>query len=130
MAVDVLVTRNSAPDNPAHDDAGKWARWLPVDVREVGHVTAHERTVFYVLTITDPSLTVAQVKSRLLDRDMDDSNPDEDGTGTPRYVRAWKFLVSNLPAGVRNQILTTGAYSTTLANIRNFIQQRRTGETY
>lgn len=44
--------------------------------------------------------------------------------------RRWKFLIDSVPAGVRNTVLTTGEYSTTLSAIRTYLRRHRDNAQY
>lgn len=119
-----------------------WKRGMPVCVMPDGHPWSPRESLppaqggkFVILKITD--VTVKQVETFLQNR-WGISLDEEDGefsaaTVEREYVqlarRKLHFLLDNLPAGVRNQLRTTGSYTTTWQAIRTFLQNRKTQET-
>lgn len=55
---------------------------------------------------------------------------DEDAEGVLWRRRLWRVVVDEIPATIKQQILTTGVVTVTLAQIRNYIRNHRTGESF
>ena len=116
-----------AKDAPGDSSAFRWSKGDPVIARPIGAGwgrmedpdTAPRRT-FVIVTITDLPVVTANA----FIHDMDE---DEENQNNPRAIRAYRFLVDNLPAGVRQQLRETGRYTTNKAAIRAYIRHRRTG---
>lgn len=53
-----------------------------------------------------------------------------DGEGRLTLRKAWGLTIDDIPAVIRNQLLNTGIVTVTLAQIRNFIKNKLTGETF
>ena len=131
MAEILIKAANNSSGHPL-----AWQRGMPVVVFENGHAWGTQEVIppaqggaFVRLTITD--VTVQQVHDFFLNRwgiDLCDEELDPVDPTIKARRRHIRLRVDDLPANVRNQLNTTGTYTTTWDAVRTFLQRIRTGE--
>ena len=94
-----------------HQDGEPWGR-------EEMPETANPR-IFAIITVTGLNPSERQIAKWLQERDISGAE----------LRRMWSIAIQNVPAAVRNQILSTGRYTTTWTAFKNFILNKVTGET-
>ena len=122
MGCEVLIKKHNSP---GEDTGMRWRRGDPVVVRAIGHSWGLEEDPatsdnFVIITITD--VTVEQAQNWL------ERHAREGEDGQVVRLRLRRLIWAELPQGVKDQILSTGRYTTTWAAIRRFIRNMRTGE--
>ena len=120
-----------------------WKRGMPVEVLPNNHVFSPRELLppaqggsFVRVTVSD--VTVQQVRDFLRTRwsfeleevDYDQSVVTVEPELIPIRRRKFHLRVDDLPVNVRNQLRTTGAFTTTWPNIRTFLQNLRTLENF
>lgn len=127
----IFAGNNTHPD-PEKDRRGCWKRGYPVVVKEDGHEWGAEERWPKFAILKLPGVPAAKVEA-FLDPQM------EDDAGVPFYEtipeanprraiyrrKAHHLKWAALPAGVRNTLQTTGAYTTTVAEIRAYLRRIR-----
>lgn len=125
MAILVLIDRDATNADPVKDARGCYKRG---DIVAVHEDSAHDGDIVrnpvqapWVL-IKVAGITKAQAE-RVLEPDMERDEADA------RTITRRKFRLNpaDLPAGVRQTIARDRYYETTLAQVRNFIKNKRTG---
>lgn len=115
------------------DVRGCYKRGDPVLVRDDGWPWGAKELLppaqggkFVRVRITDR--TAAQIATAVQNRWGVDIDSPETSAGALVRRRLLRLRVDDLPAGVRNQLNTTGLYETDFATARNFIRNKLTGE--
>ncbi len=122
MAVDLLLKAVDANhDDPIKDLIGCYKRGDIVAVEEGGFLWGSEEDKppanggkFVIVTITD------KTKAQALKYIENAFNSEL----TVIRRRLFRLIVSELPLSVRNQLNTTGRYSATWVQVRNFIENK------
>ena len=108
---------------------------MPVEILPDSHVFSARESLppadggsFFIVQITD--LTPAQIMQWFRSRAIPELCDEEKSTVTsaPESIarRVYQLRIADIPAGVRQQINTTGRYVTTWDAIRTFVQNRTT----
>ena len=132
----VFLGDNTNAD-PTADRKGCWKRGMPVVVREDGWPWGASEGLPTFAIVKIPGVAAAQAQA-FLDAQL------EDDAGVPYFEtipmanparaiyrkRAWKVAIDAVPAAIRNQVLTTGSVTVTVAQIRNFLNRVRDGAIY
>ena len=128
MAILVLIARDASHADPEKDARGCYKTG---DIVAVHEDTAHDGNLErnpvqapWVL-IKVAGITKAQAE-RVLEPETESNVPDA------RRITRRKFRLNpaDLPAGVRQTIARDRYYETTLAQVRNFIRNKRTGAAF
>lgn len=128
MAILVLIDRDATNADPVKDARGCYKRG---DIVAVHEDSAHDGDIVrnpvqapWVL-IKVAGITKAQAE-RVLEPDTERDEADA------RRLTRRKFRLNpaDLPAGVRQTIARDRYYETTLAQVRNFIRNKRTGAAF
>lgn len=130
MAVDVLIRAvSTTSDDPTKNVAGCHKIGDPVDIGPVGFFAGVEELKtpqaggrFFILTISDVSEEQAR---RFIEAHEEIINFATLETRI-HIARRYRLVLSELPAGVRSQINTTGRYTATWAQVRSFIENKVT----
>jgi len=137
MAIIVFRANNNNSGGPL-----AWKRGMPVEILPNSHVFSAREMLppaqggsFIRVTISD--VTVQQIEDaittrwgfRISDLDFDPTGDRQDPFVAIRR-RKLHLRIEGLPPNIRNQMFNTGAYTTTWASIRPFIQNIRTLENF
>lgn len=125
MAILVLIDRDATHENAEKDARGCYKRGDIVAVHEDsahdGDLVRNPISAPWVL-IKIAGVTKAQVERAI--------EPEFDADGQDAKIitrRKFRLNPADLPAGVRQTIARDRYYETTLAQVRNFIKNKRTG---
>lgn len=128
MAILILIDRDATHENAEKDARGCYKRGDIVAVHEDsahdGDLVRNPVSAPWVL-IKVAGITKAQAE-RVLEPDME--RDEADGRRLTR--RKFRLNPADLPAGVRQTIARDRYYETTLAQVRNFIRNKRTGAAF
>ena len=110
-------------DNLNPDPAARYYKGDIVEVQEDDFKWGTEMSYFGVLKI--PGLSVGKVlKYASPELELDESSM----TFTKmKKRRMWNLLINNIPTAVKQEFVTNHEYTTTVAQIKNFIQNKITG---
>lgn len=114
----LIKARDASNHDPTKDARGCYKRGDIVDVQANGFQWGTEESLprFVVVQVTD--LGVARAR-QLISPDVDATDPLN---RIIRRRRLYNVVMAELPAGVRNQLATTGRYVTTLSAIQTFVR--------
>lgn len=126
----IFAGNNTHPD-PVKD-RGCHKRGMPVAVGDDGHSWGTGEALPDYVVIKIPGVPASKAQA-FLESQM------EDDTGTPYYetipeanprcttyrIKAWRVVWASLPAGVQNALQTTGEYTATVTQIRNYLRRIR-----
>ncbi len=135
MAELLVKAVNATHANPQKNAVGCYKRGDIVLAMEDGHrwgtkelLAPAKGGVFVIIKI--PGVTVDQLQRFVRERWdwMIDAEDEDEALG---FVRRRRFRIDAdlLPAGVRSTLNTTGQYTTTWAQIRQFLRNKRNNET-
>lgn len=142
------MARNNINPDPEKDRHGCYKRGFPVVVQPDGHEWGLEESKqawlaagraeagwpghFVIVKI--PGVTVAQVERVIEPQAEDDSGVptlEEDGITSRIFRRRrWRVLVDDIPAAIRNQLLTNGEITVTPTQVRNYVKRIRDNMTF
>jgi hypothetical protein len=122
MAEILIKAVDATMPDPTLDAQQSFKRGHPVVVMPDGWNwgAAEGLPIFVILKI--PGLPVSAVNAYLA------PYVDVDGVTVLR-PRLWKVMIDTLPTAVKNALTTTGQYSTTWTQIKNYIQNLKDGST-
>jgi len=135
----LIFARNNTHVDPVKDERGCHKKGDVICVMPDGHTWGNKEVIppadggkFVRMTIED--VTPEQIETTLQNRwglsltgpEMDPADPDG---MTVKRRKAIGFLLDILPAGVRQQLNTTGAYTTDWPTIKSFVRNKLNGET-
>lgn len=128
----LIFAQNNTHADPEEDRRGCWKRGYPVVVKEDGHQWGLEEGLPKFVKVKIPGVPAAKAKAFIEDQLTDDAGvptttTTQDGTVVPRAYRrrAWNVAINSIPAAIRNQLLTTGEVTVTVAQIRNYLRRIR-----
>lgn len=128
MAEILICARNVTHADPEKDRRGCWKRGYPVCVQPDGHQWGTKETLPRFVVVKIPGVSVAQVE-RVIDAQTEDDSGveqvDDEGRLKTFRRRRWRVLVDNIPAAIRNELLTTGSVTVTPTQIRNYVRRVR-----
>ncbi|MFN3075352.1 MAG: hypothetical protein ABT940_00445 [Alphaproteobacteria bacterium] len=106
-------------------DRGCYKRGDVVAVLPDGHVYGRLETLPTFVKVKIPGLAVATAQNWV--------RPEMDLTDPLKPVmlkrRLWRVRVDDIPAAIRNTLITTGEVTVTLTQVRSYIQNKTTLET-
>jgi hypothetical protein len=129
----LVKARNAQHDDPEKDRRGCYKVGHIVVVMDDGHEWGREETLPNFVKVKIPGLSADVVRDLIAEQREDDAGvPLTDANGLPqRYRRRrWRIRVADIPANIRNTLLTTGEVTVTRAQIRNYVSRIRDGLTY
>lgn len=128
MAILVLIDRDATHADPVKDERGCYKRGDIVAVHEDsahdGDLERNPVSAPWVL-IKVAGVTKAQAE-RVLEPDRESDAAD----ARRRTRRKWRLNPDDLPAGVRAALRRDRYFETTLAQVRNFIRNKRDGKAF
>lgn len=100
---------------------------MPVAVREDGHVWGAKEGLPNFVKVKIPGVAAVTVEELISEQLEDGTGADyfENGERATYRRRRWRVLVSDIPAQIRQTLLTTGEVTVTPAQIRNYIRRVR-----
>jgi hypothetical protein len=130
--VELIIKRqaNYIHPDPIVNESSIYQRGDVVDIKPDGHLwgkeehpmtTTYNPPHFFIVKI--PGITVEQARKYIQPR-MDDIDTTKVTTR-----RLFKLLADDVPQWVKNSIQTTGEVTVTWAQIKNFVQNKKTGVT-
>lgn len=128
MAEILIKARNATHPDPEIDRVGCYKRGDPVVVRDDGHVWGAKEGLPNFVVVKIPGVAASRIEALIQAQTEDDAgSPVQDENGAPRAFRRrrWRVLVDNIPAAIRNQLLTTGSVTVTPAQVRNYVRRVR-----
>ena len=127
MAEILVKAMDATHSDPVKDLRGCYKRGNIVDVRKDGFEWGKEEGLPKFVKVKIPGLAVSTVK-QFMDSEMGDGFIIPLETTIRR--RKWNILVDDIPAQIKQTLQTTGEVAVTLTQIRNYIKNKQTGETY
>lgn len=139
----LFYAKNNTHADSVKDRRGCYKRGMPVCIQPDGHtwgrLESKQRWIaegntaaswpaqgqFVIIKI--PGVTVERVQDFISTQTEDDTGAD---TGDTFRRRRWQVLVDNLPADVRNTLAADGEYTTSVAQIRNYLKRIRDNAQY
>lgn len=132
FAVELLVKRqaNYVNSDPVKNEAGVYQRGDIVVIMSDGHswgkeehplTTTYTPPKFFIVRVLDK--TVEQAQKYLASR-FNDIDPD-----MLKTRRLYQLLADDVPQWVKNSIQATGEVTVTWSQIKNFIRNKKTGQT-
>ncbi len=129
----LVKARNAQHDDPEKDRRGCYKVGHIVCVMDDGHEWGREETLPNFVVIKIPGLSASVVQDLIEPQMEDDAGTTlTDDSGAPRVFRRrrWRIRVADVPAKIRNTLLTTGEVTVTRAQIRNYVSRVRDAATY
>jgi hypothetical protein len=121
MAEFLVKAADAAHADPVKDARGCYKRGDMVVVMPDGHPWGREEGLPKFVVVKIPGLD-AGVARRFVESEI-----DANGEVTRR--RLWGLLVDSMPTTTKNQFLSAGSVTVTLAQVRGHIKNKLTGET-
>lgn len=122
----IKATSNTNP-NPLKDSRGCYKRGDIVDVRPDGWPWGNEERLPRFVVVKIPGLDPDTVMKFM------DSQTDSVAIENPTMIkrRLWNLLIDDagIPNSIKNALRNNGEVTVTLAQIRNYIRNKNTGET-
>jgi hypothetical protein len=122
MSEILVFGRNKTNPNSLEEDRGCYKRGMPVIAMPDGHLWGTKETLPDFIIIKIPGLSVDKANSFIKEQ-------TEDDLGAPTINmyrrRRWHLVWANLPQAIKDEILSTGEYTTTVAKIRNYLKRIR-----
>ena len=109
---------------------GCYKRGDVVCVRPDGHPWGAKEGLPRFVRVRVPGLEVAVVRAlEGAQEENDTGEPDVDADGIPRTFRRrrWRFVLADLPAARRNELVSTGATTITRVVARAVVRRKRDG---
>lgn len=129
----LVKARNAQHDAPEKDRRGCYKVGHIVVVMDDGHEWGREETLPNFVKVKIPGLSADTVRDLIDEQREDDAgNPLAEEGGVPITFRRrrWRIRVADIPANIRNTLLTTGEVTVTRAQIRNYVSRIRDGRAY
>lgn len=127
MAEFLIKAISATNPDPVKNERGCYKRGDIVDVRPDGWKWGNEERLPKFVLVKIPGLD-PKAALRFMEAHLDLTNPVE-----PILLRRrlWNVLVDDagLPTQIKNALRTTGEVTVTLAQVRNYIRNKITGET-
>lgn len=128
MAELLIKAQDNTHADPVKNERGCYKRGDIVDVRPDGFAWGKEECLPRFVVVKIPGLDHAKVR-HFIEAHFDTTNPD-----APVLMkrRKWNVLMdaAKLPAWVKTSLRDTGSVTVTVAQVRNFIQNKITLEKY
>lgn len=122
MAELLIKAIDATHSDPVKDKAGCYKRGDIVDVRPDGFEWGREEGLPTFVKVKIPGLAVSTIK-QFMESEMGDLE-------TTVRRRKWNVLVDNIPVQIKQTLQTTGEVTVTLTQVRNYIKNKQSGETY
>lgn len=116
MAEFLIKAVDATQSDPTKDAAGCYKRGDIVVVKPDGWEWGAEERLPRFVQVKVSGLSVARALKLI--------SPAIDGGGLMIRRRLYQVVLSELPAGVRTQLATTGRYETTLAAVESFVRDK------
>ena len=142
----LIFAKNNTHPDPEKDRRGCYKRGMPVVVFEDGHAWGREESKqvwiaegkpaadwpgqgkFVILKIPGvPAAKAQELISHQVEDDVGTPLINFDGAPIAWRRRRWQLLVDGIPLAVRNILASTGEYTATIAQIRNYLKRIRDG---
>ena len=123
----LIKARNAQHADPEKDRRGCYKVGHIVVVQNDGHEWGAKEGLPNFVKVKIPGLSADVVRDLIDEQREDDSGND---TGGIFRRRRWRVRVADIPATIRNTLLTTGEVTVTRAQIRNYVSRIRDGLTY
>ena len=127
MAEILVKAIDAIHPDPVKDLRGCYKRGDVVDVRPDGFKWGNGEQWPMFAKVKIPGLDPATVK-QFMDSEMGDGFVIAADVVVRR--RKWNILVDNIPLIIKQQLQTSGEITVTLTQIRNYIKNKQSGETY
>lgn len=128
MAELLIKAIDATHPDPEIDKAGCYKAGDVVVVMEDGHEWGRKEGLPNFVVLKIPGADPERIRDLVNPQKEDDTGAvqlDEDQRPRIFRRRKWRLLVSNLPLTVRQQLMTTGEFTATPAQVRNFIRRVR-----
>ena len=126
----LVKARNAQHDDPEKDRRGCYKIGYIVCVMPDGHEWGAKEALPNFVKIKIPGLSHEVVRELIDPQDEDNAgNPVTEQDGAPGIYRRrrWRIRVADIPAQIRQTLLTTGEVTVTRAQIRNYVSRIRDG---
>jgi len=130
MALFLIYDRNNTNPDPEKDQRGCYKRGMIVqvldDTHHDGNLVANPIQPPWIL-VRVTGVTLNQVMKYMQPQLADTPNPD--GVYPVVRRRLYRVLVDTIPASIRNQLIANRYVEVTLSQVRNYIENLKTGVT-
>ncbi len=126
MAEILIKAVDAAHNDPEKDRQGCYKRLDPVVVMDDGHGWGKEERLSKFVVVKIPDISKAQAKKYI---QPILGIPDADGNRPVIRRRLYHFQLDDMPSSIKQRLKDTGEVTVTMAQIKNYIQNKDTMET-